>query len=143
MNRIYLPSSDISPEEKIRQDHEHAVRKNSVFSEEISVKLTSLANGIQKNISLRDLEFSKISLFKKAVLNSLMEIPCGQTVSYGELAEKAGFTGAARAVGNALSSNPFPLAIPCHRVVRADGAAGFYQGGMVMKKHLLEAESGR
>lgn len=141
--RIFIPSPSLSPEEQISKCFLHTERKNSAFSREITAELESLARGVEAVVFTGSLNFGEISLFKKAILNSLMDIPRGQTVSYGELAKNAGYPGAARAAGNVMSSNPFPLVIPCHRVVRADGSAGSYQGGTVMKDYLLEAESDR
>jgi methylated-DNA-[protein]-cysteine S-methyltransferase len=60
--------------------------------------------------------------------------------TYGRLAAHVGRPGGARAVGRALAGNPFPLVVPCHRAVRADGSPGGYQGGVPMKRALLEAE---
>jgi len=60
--------------------------------------------------------------------------------TYGRIARKLGLPRAARAVGNALARNPFPLIIPCHRAVRFDGSLGGYAGGVRMKKMLLELE---
>ena len=61
-------------------------------------------------------------------------------VRYGRIARKLGVPGGGRAVGSALAANPFPLLIPCHRAVRSTGELGGYQGGLEMKKALLEME---
>ncbi|MEM3031066.1 MAG: MGMT family protein [Candidatus Micrarchaeia archaeon] len=73
------------------------------------------------------------------------KIPKGKTASYAEIAKRVGRPKAARAVGNALAKNPFPLLIPCHRVIRSDGSAGGYsrKGGSAKKKKLLEREGYR
>jgi len=68
------------------------------------------------------------------------KIPRGWVSTYGRIAGKLGNAGAARAVGTALSRNPFPLIVPCHRAVRSDGSLGGYAGGIAMKKRLLELE---
>ncbi|MFH1910729.1 MAG: MGMT family protein, partial [Pseudomonadota bacterium] len=68
------------------------------------------------------------------------EIPRGRVMTYGGLAAKLGLPGGARAVGNALAGNPFPLVIPCHRVVRSGGDLGGFGGGTDMKKALLMLE---
>ena len=68
-------------------------------------------------------------------------VPFGETVSYGELAEMAGRPGAARAVGNAMSRNPVPIVVPCHRVVAAGGRIGGYgPSGVSTKRFLLALE---
>lgn len=78
--------------------------------------------------------------FQQAVWRALLEIPCGTTVAYGELARNLGRPGAARAVGMACHSNPIAIVIPCHRVVGAHGALTGYAGGLVLKRRLLELE---
>ena len=67
-------------------------------------------------------------------------IPYGETRTYADLARAAGNERAVRAAGSACSRNPIPLVVPCHRVVRSDGTAGLYAGGVEMKKRLLELE---
>ena len=67
-------------------------------------------------------------------------IPRGRISTYGRIAKHIGAPGAARAVGTALATNPFPIVIPCHRALRADGGVGGYQGGAKMKRSLLEME---
>ncbi len=79
--------------------------------------------------------------FYRRVLDTLMTVDYGTTVSYGELAFMAGSPGAARAVGTAMSSNPIPLVVPCHRVVRSDGSVGEYGGRPDVKAWLLDHES--
>ena len=78
--------------------------------------------------------------FYRRVLDTLMTVEFGTTVSYGELALMAGSPGAARAVGTAMSSNPIPLVVPCHRVVRSDGSVGEYGGRPDVKAWLIEHE---
>lgn len=80
--------------------------------------------------------------FPRAVYEVLhRDVPFGETVSYGELAEMAGRPGAARAVGNAMSRNPVPIVVPCHRVVAAGGRIGGYgPSGVGTKRFLLALE---
>lgn len=87
------------------------------------------------------LDWSVISSdFRKKVLKTLMQkIGFGRTVSYGELAEMSGSPGAARAVGGAMSHNPWPVMVPCHRVLGRRGPGGF-SSGMDMKMTLLSLE---
>ena len=84
------------------------------------------------------------SPFRRRVLETLRrDVPWGETVTYGELAEMAGTPGAARAVGTAMARNPVPLAVPCHRVVASGGRIGGYGGGMhgiATKRALLALE---
>jgi methylated-DNA-[protein]-cysteine S-methyltransferase len=78
--------------------------------------------------------------FRQRVLRAINRIPYGQTRSYTEMARKAGNERAVRAAGTACGSNPIPLVVPCHRVLRTGGALGGYGGGLPMKEALLELE---
>jgi methylated-DNA-[protein]-cysteine S-methyltransferase len=78
--------------------------------------------------------------FRGEVLMQTLNIPRGMINTYGGLAMKAGHPQATRAVGTVMAQNPFPLVIPCHRVVRAGGYIGQYGGGCALKRQLLEME---
>lgn len=81
--------------------------------------------------------------FQTQVWRALLAIPEGMVCSYGQLAQLAGYPGASRAVGAALGANPVGYLIPCHRVVRASGAAGDYRWGTIRKRVLLATEHTR
>ncbi|HYY11143.1 MAG TPA: methylated-DNA--[protein]-cysteine S-methyltransferase, partial [Kineosporiaceae bacterium] len=81
--------------------------------------------------------------FRRSVLERLTEVPYARTVSYGELAARTGNPRAVRSVGTACGTNPVPLVVPCHRVVRSDGSPGGYRGGPEVKRRLLDLEAGR
>ncbi len=78
--------------------------------------------------------------FQRRVLLAEHAIPRGYVSTYGRIALHLGVPGGARAVGNALAHNPFPVVIPCHRALRSDGSTGGFQGGPDMKARLLEME---
>jgi methylated-DNA-[protein]-cysteine S-methyltransferase len=80
--------------------------------------------------------------FFEAILRATAKIDYGQTVSYREIAERAGNVKAVRAAGNGLGSNPVPIVVPCHRVVATGGGLGGYTGGVERKQKLLELERG-
>lgn len=82
-----------------------------------------------------------ISPFSLRVYRALAAVPRGQTVTYADLAAAAGSPGAARAVGNAMAANPWPVIVPCHRVIRSDGSLGGFSSGTLWKRRLLELES--
>ena len=82
----------------------------------------------------------KITLFQKKVYKAISGIPFGETRSYQWVARKIGRPKAARAIGNALKKNPYPVAIPCHQVIRKDGSLGGYIFGKKLKKELLDWE---
>ena len=79
--------------------------------------------------------------FRSTVLHHLPEIGYGHTASYAAVARLAGNPKAVRAVGTACATNPLPVVVPCHRVVRSDGAMGGYLGGVDAKRLLLELET--
>lgn len=78
--------------------------------------------------------------FYRKVLRATARIPYGQTRSYKQMAKRAGSPRAIRAAGSALGSNPLPIIVPCHRVLRTGGALGGYGGGLETKQALLELE---
>ncbi len=78
--------------------------------------------------------------FRRRVLDELPRVGYGRTVSYGRLAVEIGNARAVRAVGTACATNPLPVIVPCHRVVRSDGTSGEYIGGVAAKRTLLELE---
>ena len=80
--------------------------------------------------------------FRGRVLHAIAAIPYGETRNYTEMATSAGNERAVRAAGSACGSNPIPLVVPCHRVLRSSGALGGYRGGLPMKQALLELEGG-
>ncbi|MEW5894993.1 MAG: MGMT family protein [Candidatus Omnitrophota bacterium] len=94
------------------------------------------------NIIIADnLEKHKLTGFQWKVLQAAMTIPFGETRSYQWVADQIGKPKAVRAVGTALRKNPFPLLVPCHRVIKSDGNSGKYGGcDDGRKKKLLEME---
>jgi methylated-DNA-[protein]-cysteine S-methyltransferase len=85
------------------------------------------------------IDVSMLTSFQRSVFQSVFEIPKGRSHTYGEIADMIGCPSGARAVGLALSSNPFPLLIPCHRVVSSKGLGG-YRFGSDLKRRLLTME---
>lgn len=103
------------------------------YAEEIA----AIVNG-EKAAELCDL--GSVTTFTRRVLESTCDVARGETRTYQWLARRIGMPDAARAVGNALGSNPLPLVIPCHRIIRGDGTVGGYAFGSRMKAALLESE---
>lgn len=97
---------------------------------------------MKKTLAQVKREIQHYPAFHQKVWQACLEIPKGQTRTYGWIAQKIGVPGAARAVGAALSKNPFAPIVPCHRVVRSDGKLGGYsgRGGINAKRKLLEEE---
>jgi methylated-DNA-[protein]-cysteine S-methyltransferase len=78
--------------------------------------------------------------FQRQVWAITRAIPRGQVLTYGEIAREAGSPGAARAVGQAMARNPWPIVVPCHRVVGSDGSLTGFGGGLDMKRRMLAME---
>jgi methylated-DNA-[protein]-cysteine S-methyltransferase len=74
------------------------------------------------------------------IYKKLLEVPKGKITTYGELAKAIGFTNGQRAVGKIMNKNPYPVIIPCHRVVKSDGKVGGYAYGEQIKKNMLQKE---
>lgn len=91
---------------------------------------------------LPQIQVLKATKFQKLVWNEIAKIPKGQTITYKELARRIGQPNSYRAVANAVGANPFPIKIPCHRVIRSDGKLGGYsgRGGIKKKRELLISE---
>jgi methylated-DNA-[protein]-cysteine S-methyltransferase len=104
--------------------------------------IASLLQGGAADLATVPLDMGAVPEFHRRVYATARSIPPGQTTSYGALAARLGAPGAARAVGQALGRNPFPIVVPCHRVLGANGKVGGFSavGGVVTKLRLLSAE---
>jgi O-6-methylguanine DNA methyltransferase len=92
-------------------------------------------------VKIFKVKMKRLTSFQKRVYTVIKKIPCGKTRSYAWVAQKIGKPLAARAVGSALTRNPFPIIVPCHRVVYSDGRIGEYAFGRDLKRKLLEIEA--
>ncbi|MCK5539610.1 MAG: MGMT family protein [Deltaproteobacteria bacterium] len=106
----------------------------------ICSEIVAYLTGKEIKFSLELLRLETCLAFQKTVLLAGYAIPHGSVTSYGLLAAHLGKAKASRAVGTALATNPFPILIPCHRVIRSDRTLGGFGGGLQMKRALLEAE---
>jgi methylated-DNA-[protein]-cysteine S-methyltransferase len=119
---------------------EGAVRRNPPFALDSPPRqLREYFRGERKDFDV-EVEPDTASDFDRAIWKVLRTVPGGHTVTYGELARKAGFPGAARAAGGAMRRNPIPIVIPCHRVVGQGGAITGFGLGLWRKRWLLDHE---
>ncbi|MEA1947212.1 MAG: methylated-DNA--[protein]-cysteine S-methyltransferase [Thermodesulfobacteriota bacterium] len=88
------------------------------------------------------LEMGGLTKLQQSVLESTADIPYGGLKSYRDIAVTVGRSRAYRFVGTTLANNPFPILIPCHRVIRSDGSFGLFGGGSDLKRKLIELEAG-
>ncbi len=116
------------------------VREPSKLREVVAQVLDYLEG--RRNVFALTYDLRSLTPFQRSVLTTVQEVPRGEYLTYGELARRIGKPGAARAVGQALGSNPIPILIPCHRVLAADGSLGGYsgRGGVRTKEALLRLE---
>jgi methylated-DNA-[protein]-cysteine S-methyltransferase len=117
-------------------------RDSRALAEKTARELEQYIEGKRKGFTM-DVDFSSFTHFQKAVLMECQKIPYGATRTYAEIARKVtGSPSAARAVGCALRVNRVPVLVPCHRVVRSDGALGDYVAGKEWKRFFLCIEKG-
>ena len=104
-------------------------------------QLADYFDGVPVRFSAK-LDLRELSPFAQKVLRELAKVPYGKTISYGELAKRAGSPKAGRAVGNIVAKNPLPIIVPCHRVIASDGGLGGFSGpgGLKLKRQLLLME---
>ncbi len=142
LRRTYLPGqTQASLRRCIWNDFADAVEDRALLPK-LAAALRDYFDGRRVRFDVR-LDCDTAGDFTRAVWNACRRVGHGRTVTYGELARKAGRPGAARAVGTAMARNPFSIVVPCHRVLRSDGSLGGYSGpgGVDFKQQLLEMES--
>lgn len=115
-------------------------KKDPVLEKHIKQWMQDYAKKKDPTVDL-PLDFNNLPSYSLLVLKRIHKIGFGKTLSYRDLAIQTGKPRGARAVGNACGRNPFPLVIPCHRVLASDGKIGGYSGGLEVKKLLLTYES--
>ena len=118
-----------------------AVEETSAFGD-LPDRLQRYFNG-ERVLFPDRLDLSGATTFHRAVWDATISIPYGETRTYAWVAQQIGKPRALRAVGRALARNPFPIIVPCHRVVASNGNLGGFRGGLELKKRLLELEAGR
>jgi methylated-DNA-[protein]-cysteine S-methyltransferase len=134
------------PEESVDDVLELLARRISPRIVESQVALDPLRRELEEYFDGRlqhfrtPLDWALIGTFATRVLRATAAIPFGGVLSYQEVAAEAGSPRGSRAAGNALGSNPIPIVIPCHRVLRSGGNLGGYGGGIERKRWLLELE---
>lgn len=138
--RIFLPNEQALAQDLVRAAFGDIGQSSHPAIAELGERIRSFLEGKAVAFGLDMLAFEQCSEFQRRVLLAEREIPRGWVSTYGRIAKHLGVAGGARAVGRALAQNPFPIVIPCHRAIRSNGELGGYQGGLKMKRALLELE---
>lgn len=128
-----LVSEVLSENPGIQEKEDRRIRK-------LRTDLLAFLDGERVTFDTDDFDLARLSEFEQGVLRTLITVPRGAVVSYRELAERCRVPRGARAVGNVMRKNPFPLVYPCHRVVKSGGRIGNYQPGQSVKIQLLKLE---
>ncbi|MGA1864603.1 MAG: methylated-DNA--[protein]-cysteine S-methyltransferase [bacterium] len=110
------------------------------LGKDLSRELKDYLYGKNPRFSDYPVIWDKTTVFRKKVLSALRDIPYGKTISYSELAKGVGCHAAARAAGQALNSNPWPVLFPCHRVIGKNGHLKGFSSGIAWKRILLKIE---
>ena len=138
---IRLPTSDL---DELCQPFDEAywrIDNNNKKAFEIGSILVRYFNGEKIDIPWPVMDLSRFTSAQQVVYRTVANIPFGQTASYGQVARLAGLPRAARFVGTTMANNPYPVFIPCHRVIRSDGSPGRFGGGEPLKARMLALEA--
>jgi len=138
--RIFLPRERASSEDLVQTTFVGAGPLPHPAIAKLGEQIQSFLEGDPVDFELDPIALETCSEFQRRVVLAEYQIPRGWVSTYGRIARHLGVEGGARAVGGALSRNPFPIVIPCHRAIRSNGQLGGYQGGLEMKRALLELE---
>jgi methylated-DNA-[protein]-cysteine S-methyltransferase len=138
--QIFLPDEQTPVENLVQVAFTNSSHLSCPAITELGERIQSFLGGEAVDFGLDVIALENCSEFQKRVLLAVYEIPRGWASTYGKIARSLGVPGGARAVGRALSLNPFPIIIPCHRVIRSNCELGGFGGGLRMKQTLLELE---
>lgn len=135
--RVFLPGASVKADRPVKGGESAAHPQNAKAAAQA---LVDYFDGKKVKLPWRWFDMSEATHSQQKVLRAVFDIAYGTVQSYGEVARRAGFAGGARFVGNTMANNRFSVFIPCHRVIRADGALGGFGGGTDLKKRMIELE---
>ena len=140
VRRILLPSGQAPAQDLVQAAFPGASPRSYPALDDLRERMQRFLGGEPTHFDLDLLALEQCAGFQRQVLLAEFQVPRGWVTTYGRLARHVGVPGGARAAGGALAHNPFPIVIPCHRAIRSDGHLGGFQGGLAMKRGLLELE---
>ncbi len=138
--RILLSTAELPAEDHMLKLYPDSRVSSCAEIDTIAYAIKAFLEGENILFSLDVADLSSCSAFQQSVLRAEHRIPRGSVSTYQMIAAHLGKKNGARAVGNALATNPFPIIVPCHRAIRSDRHPGGYQGGLKMKLALLKKE---
>jgi len=138
--RVLLSKPGLPAEEAVKKQHPGIESASCGEIGKVADEIEAFLQGEDVSFSFDNTRLDTCSVFQQEVLRAEHGIPRGYVSTYKRIAWHLGRPTSARAVGMALAANPFPIIIPCHRAIRSDGNLGGYQGGLDMKRKLLEME---
>ncbi len=138
--RVLLSTPADSALETVSRLYPAASESSCLEMDAVAVTIQRFLEGEPVSISPDVADLSRCGAFQQRVLRAEHAIPRGCVSTYKLIAEHLDVPRGARAVGNALANNPFPLIVPCHRAIRSDCSLGGFQGGAAMKRSLLSKE---
>jgi AraC family transcriptional regulator of adaptative response/methylated-DNA-[protein]-cysteine methyltransferase len=139
---VTLGDSERALETGLRREYPEALLEKAPAA--LAEWTERIARSLAESVDLDSIPLDlRATTFQRRVWEALRAVPRGETRSYSELAATIGRPSAARAVASACAHNPVALVVPCHRIVRNDGALGGYRWGVARKRELLKRESGR
>jgi methylated-DNA-[protein]-cysteine S-methyltransferase len=141
---VELPEPDAAAlRRRFRRRHPRAIEARPPAEIERTVQtITELLRGEAGDLADVQLDLGAVPPFERQVYSIARGVPAGGTISYGQIATRLGDVHLAREVGQALARNPFPIVVPCHRVIAANGKLGGFsaRGGLAAKRRLLALE---
>jgi len=138
--RIFLSDPELKSEVKALESFKQIKLGSSSSIVLLGEKIQRFFKGEKVDFDLGLIDFNQCFDIQKKVLLAEYAIPRGWVSTYKRIAGKIGIPTGARVIGNALARNPFPIIIPCHRAIKTNGDLGGFQGGINMKRRLLELE---
>lgn len=138
--RVFLPNQRAPAEDLVHKTFLGARLGSCPPIAQLGERIQRFLEGEAVDFDISVIALERCSAFQRRVLLAEHGIPRGWVSTYGRMARHLAIPGGARAVGRALAHNPFPIIIPCHRAIWSDGQLGGFQGGLEMKRALLEFE---
>jgi methylated-DNA-[protein]-cysteine S-methyltransferase len=140
IRRILLSKPGLSARQIVKSLFPDSTSSSCAEVDDVADQIVAFLTGDGIRFSLDIARLDLCPAFQQKVLRAEHGIPRGRVSTYQRIARYLGNAQGARAVGTALARNPFPIIVPCHRAIRSDGTLGGFQGGIEMKRALLEME---